>query len=317
MPVNKNAFLRFKIIDSLLASGGMYSKVEILEKLKEELGKSISVETFNLDLRVLRENFQAPIEFKQREGYYYTDNSYRLAKHSWTKEELAAFEFAYEALNTLSHLDLAQEAQAVLLNLSGRMRKRKDETGKRIIYKPESPPIKGVEWLPVLYDAIDKEQTLTIKYYKLQTRETKTHTISPYILRQYNDLWYVVGWCAGRELTLVFALDRIRDVRPANVSYYEDPRFDADQYFQYSFGITHSYYDKPQLVKLWVTREAFYYMQARPMHHSQKVLKETATRIMIQLEVIISEELVMALRGLGKRVKVIGPKELVNRISSK
>lgn len=312
MPINKNAFLRFKVMDALLASGSTYTREQIMDKIEEALGQPISVETFNKDLRLLRENFRAPIEYKNRMGYYYADTNYRLAKHSWNKEELAAFEFAYEALNTFQHVDLAQEAQAVLLNLSGRVHQRK--SGKRIIYKPESPPVKGVEWLPVLYEAIDQERALVMKYYKLQTGEIKIHTISPYILRQHNDLWYVVAWCAGRDLTLVFALDRIREVKPANVNYFIDPDFDVDQYFKYSFGITHSYKSKPELVRFQILREAYYYIDARPLHHSQKVIKETRKGFEVELEVIISIELVMALLGMGNSIRVRGPIGLIEKL---
>lgn len=314
MPITKNAHLRFQIMDSLLSTGGTYSKKEILEKLEDAMGFRVSGFTFDKDLKCLRDSLRAPIIFETRNGYYYSDKKFRLFNKPWSKDDLSALDFAYEALNTLNNIDLAEEAQAVLLSLTNRMSDRKEKPGKRIIYRPPSPPVKGVEWLPDLYEAIDQEKAITIKYYKLQTRETKTYTLSPYFLRQYNDMWYVVAWCARRELTLVFALDRIRDIRTANVNYYHDPKFEADQYFKYSFGITHSYYDKPQLVKFWITREAFYYLQVRPMHHSQKVLKETATRIMMQLEVIISEELVMALRGLGNKIKVIAPNSLSIKI---
>lgn len=313
MPTNKNAHLRFKIIDTLLSSGGIYTKNQILQKIKEA-GIKVSGPTFDKDLKTMREKLMAPIDYEQRSGYYYTNKGFKIFNRSWKKEESAALNFACEALNTLN-VDLALEAQAVLLNITNRIHERDNRGDKKIIYRPPSTPVKGVEWLHVLYDAIDQEKALTIKYYKLKTKETKTHTISPYILRQYNDLWYVIAWCASRELTLVFALDRIREVKPAFVSYYQDPKFDADQYFQYSYGITHSYYDKPQKVIFWVDRDAYYYMEARPMHHSQKVLKETSTQVMVQIEVIISEELVMALRGLGKKIKKVKPGLLSIRIN--
>ncbi|GIL21896.1 MAG: WYL domain-containing protein [Bacteroidota bacterium] len=314
MPINKNAYLRYKAIDALLATGRGYTKAEILRKIEEDTGIAVSPHTFDKDLQLLRDSLQAPIEYKQQTGYFYTSPDFRLFTQELSDDDIKSLEFASEAMNTLSP-ELTVEAKAVLMNIYSRAHKATGKPKKQIIFKTVAEPVKGLEWFRELYNAIDEEKALTMQYYKLQTGETKTHTISPYILRQYNDLWYVIAWCASRELTLVFALDRIRDLRPANVTYYQDPNFDAQQYFKYSFGITHSYYDKPQLVKFWVEKNAFYYMQIKPLHPSQKVLEEKPDGYIVQLEVIISEELVMALRGLGQRVKVMAPDKLIKRIS--
>jgi predicted DNA-binding transcriptional regulator YafY len=317
MPNTKNPLMRFRVMHSLLSSGGYYSKKEILEKIKEETGHSISTSLFEKDKQWIIDAFKAPIVYKDRIGYYYSDRNYSPAilVRKLSKDESKALDFAYEALNNLENVDLALAAQEVLLNISGRSAEKAKKKGKRIIYRPPSPAVKGVGWLPVLYDAIENEKAVTIRYYKLQTKETKTHTISPYILRQYNELWYVIAWCAARELTLVFALDRIREIKPANVSYFVDPKFNADEYFKYSFGITHSYYEKPQKVQFWINRDAYYYLEIKPLHHSQKKLEEKADALLMQIEVIISEELVMYLSGLGKKIKVIEPIVLLNKIN--
>ena len=314
MPINKNAYLRLKTIDALLASGIGYTKAEILVKIQDETGFEVSPFTFDKDLQLLRDNLHAPIEYTQRSGYHYSTKNFRLFSSVLNDEDVEALEFASDALNTLN-VELAQEAQAVLMSIYARSKKQDSKPRKQIIFRPAGPPVKGLEWLSILYKAIDEEKAIIIKYYKLQTGETKTHTISPYILRQYNDLWYVIAWCAARELTLVFALDRIREISPAHVNYYKDPKFDPEQYFKYSFGITHSYYDPPQKVTFWVSKEAYYYLQVRPLHASQKMLEEKNGGFMIEIEVIISEELVMALRGLGRKILAISPDNLIKRIN--
>jgi predicted DNA-binding transcriptional regulator YafY len=309
MPINKNAYLRYKAIDAILAPGRGYTKSEILLKIAEQTGIEVSPYTFDKDLQLLRDSFQAPIEWKQQIGYYYSDPDFRLFTQELSEHDIKSLQFAVDAVSALNP-ELTMEAKAVLMNIHSRALKTPGKLRKQIIFKPVDGPVKGLEWFHELYNAVDEEKALAIQYYKLQSAEIKSHIISPYILREYNGLWYVVAWCAKRELTLVFALDRIRDLKPANVSYFKDPKFDPEQYFKYSFGITHSHYAVPQLVTFWVERTAFYYLQIRPWHPSQKVLEEQADGYVVQLEVIISEELVMALRALGKRVKVVGPEEI-------
>ena len=311
MPINKNAYLRLRTIDTLLSNGRTYSKNAILQKIEEELGLAVSSFTFDKDLQLLRNSLRAPIEYDAAlKGYYYTDKDFKLFRKEMNHDETSALEFASEALNTLNNVELVQEAQSVLTGMYGKIHKQERRPGKQIIFRPVSAPVKGVEWLNEIYKAIEEERAITIKYYKIRTDEIKSHTLSPYILRQYNDLWYVIAWCADRELTLVFALDRIREMKPAHVSWHMDPGFDPEQYFKYSFGITHSHDRAPEKVVFQIKKEAFYYLQVKPMHPSQRVLKETKKGCLVEIEVLISDELVMYLLGMGDTISVREPVSL-------
>ena len=180
MPINKNAYLRLRTIDALLSSGRTYSKNEILQKVQETLDQAVSPYTFDKDLQLLRNHLRAPIEYDTlSKGYCYTDKKFRLFKSELNNDETSALEFASEALNTLNNVELVQEAQSILANMYGRIQRPAGKPGKQIIFRPASPPVKGVEWLNELYKAIEEEKALTIQYYKIQTDEIKTHTLSP------------------------------------------------------------------------------------------------------------------------------------------
>lgn len=68
--------MRFRIIDSLLSAGGVYSIDEIVDKLEVEMGFHISKEQFNKDLRFLREVWHPPIPYKRGSGYFLAKISY-------------------------------------------------------------------------------------------------------------------------------------------------------------------------------------------------------------------------------------------------
>ena len=123
MPINKNAYLRLKTIDTLLASGIGYTKAEILVKIQDETGFEVSPFTFDKDLQLLRDNLHAPIEYTQRDGYYYSTKNFRLFSSVLNDEDVEALEFASDALNTLN-VELAQEAQAVLMSIYARAKKQ-------------------------------------------------------------------------------------------------------------------------------------------------------------------------------------------------
>lgn len=161
MPINKNAYLRLKTIDALLARGVGYTKAEILVKIQDETGFEVSPFTFDKDLQLLRDNLHAPIEYTQRDGYHYSSKNFRLFSSVLNDEDVEALEFASDALNTLN-VELAQEAQIVLMSIYARAKKQDSKPRKQIIFRPASPPVKGLESLSVLYKAIDEETAIVL-----------------------------------------------------------------------------------------------------------------------------------------------------------
>jgi predicted DNA-binding transcriptional regulator YafY len=53
-----------------------------------------------------------------------------------------------------------------------------------------------------------------------------------------------------------------------------------------------------------------------PIHHSQKIEKETANELQISLQLVINHELKMQLLSYGAHVKVLKPKSLVDEFKT-
>jgi predicted DNA-binding transcriptional regulator YafY len=71
----------------------------------------------------------------------------------------------------------------------------------KIIGKSESEilqveePVKagGSEWLEMILKAIVEKHALQMKYHGFG-KEEKTYSLSPYLLKEYRNRWYVVGF---------------------------------------------------------------------------------------------------------------------------
>lgn len=310
MPLNKNAYLWYLAIDRLLAKR-KFSREQLLQRINSELNINITKFTIDKDLKFLKEHFNAPIK-PSKDGLYYADPEFTIAAANLSKAEQRALEFAIDVLENVSNSVLIQEAQATINKLY-----RKLNAGKRdskVISSDVNLKVEGVEHLSRLYDAICQKECIIIDYNSPRQKKVVKHQFSPYALKEYQGMWYVIGYSDQKEFTIVLALDRIKSIRASSVSFHPDPDFSPTKYFKYSFGITHRQYNKPEKVKFWVDKDAYYYMKVRPLHSTQKVLEEKEDGYIVQLEVFLSEELLIELMGLGGRVKVLSPPELVSDI---
>lgn len=311
MPVNKNAYLRYQIIDELLAKKN-YSRKELCEKLSDQLGNSISLATLDKDIRFLKDHFRAPIE--SLAGKYFYKGDFSLSNIKLTRKDERALEFAVGVLDGAGDSELVQEALTIINKIFRKSNTSKSD--KKYISSDVSLNVIGLDWLSLLYDAILEKSCIIIEYNSPRQKKIVKHVFSPYLLKEYAGMWYVIGYSEEKGFTIVMALDRIKAIRRANVGYHIDPDFDPEKYFKYSFGITHRQYHKPEKVKFWVDKDAYYYMKVRPLHSTQRELEETEDGFIVQLEVYLSEELLITLMGLGCRVKVLSPPELVSEIKN-
>jgi len=67
-------------------------------------------------------------------------------------------------------------------------------------------------------------------------------------------------------------------------------------------------------VILFVNKENAPYVITKPLHHSQTLLKEDDTGIIIRIDVVLNFELEREILGFGEFVKVLAPRLLAGKI---
>jgi predicted DNA-binding transcriptional regulator YafY len=313
MPINKNAYLRYRILDELISQGNI-ERQHLLDELNLRLegqgGTSVAIETLDGDIRFLKQEFKAPIICSRKRGYYYEEEDYRIFTNELEKAEIKALDFAINVLNGNSHIALIREAQSVLNKIFRKATERKRE-GSTIISE-SNLQVQGVEFLEPLHEAILEEKCIIIEHRSIRQKKIVKHYFSPYALKEYRGLWYVIGYSAEKEFTINLALDRIKIVRDvAGVSFYRDPAFNLNRYFKHSIGITTLQSGKPSRVRFWVSADSVYFLKIQPLHATQRIMEEDEKGAVVQMDVYLSEELTISLLGLGSRIKVLDPPELI------
>lgn len=320
MPANKYALLRYRIIDKCLSNAARPypSKQDLREACEEALygsfGEHISSSTIEKDLWAMRNEselgYYAPIEYsKAHHGYYYEKEGYSIQNISLNDTEFNAIKLAAHTLNQFREIEIFAEYNSAIDKIMNRLAVNPDNSEKeRITIQFESAPgTAGQQFLNLLISAIDGKQSATFQYQKFGEDSNKSYVVHPYLLKEYRNRWYLIAFEPSRGEFLTFGLDRMSEV-VCGEKFEFDSTFDPDQFFKYSIGITQR--DSiPQKVVLKTTVKQGQYLESQPLHHSQRV-SYSNDHCEIELEVLLTYELIHYILSCGKEVEVLAPKKL-------
>ena len=323
MPANKEALIRYRIIDGALRDKQkpFASLGEIVQLCENVLGKSFSESTIQKDIYSLRFdaglNYNAPIEFsRQNKGYHYTDPNYTISSIALSGDEVNAIELAAGILEqfkgTQLYTDFDNAVEKILQTLSIRKILKSDQVEK-IIQVEKVSYFKGIESITTLIEFIRKSQTITFDYHSFERETPLTHTISPYLLKEYRNRWYLVGLHSEYKQIRTFGIDRIANVRPCKEKFVLLEGFDPVIFFRHAFGIS-ILSNKPEEIVLSFTPMQGKYIKSQSLHHTQEILADNEKELRVKIRVLVSYELQMQILSYGDQVKVLKPASLAKEI---
>ena len=276
----------------------------------------ISVSMFNKDIQSLKSIYNAPIKYDRiRKGYYYSEPDFSIAEFPLTHAEIEALDFSTALLQQLKGTKLFHHYEnAINKVVEGyRISKILGRSESSILQTEIPLSSTDNQWLETLIRATLEKQALQISYQPFG-KESRDHTLSPYLLKEYRNRWYVIGYTESKKNILVFALDRIKQIQKANSRFIANDNFDPAIFFKYSLGITQVHDLEPEIVELAFQPLQAEYVKSQPLHLSQQILKENKKEVVVQLKVYVTQELVMAILSYGAAVQVVKPVKLREKI---
>jgi predicted DNA-binding transcriptional regulator YafY len=160
----------------------------------------------------------------------------------------------------------------------------------------------GNQWLETLLKAIVEKICLKVTYHGFG-KHKKDHEFSCYLLKEYRNRWYAVGYSKIAKNVLILALDRIEGIKNCSGKYISNEDFVPADYFKYSLGITQINNAKPETIILKFTSLRAPYILSQPLHSSQKIIVENDNELIIELNVYISHELIQTILSFGRSSK--------------
>ncbi len=177
----------------------------------------------------------------------------------------------------------------------------------------KTPAIKGTQYLDPIINAIEKKQVIRLYYLPFYEDKPYFNEVHPYLLKEHEFRWYLVGLNEFKGQVRTYALDRIRDMRDASGIEYREPEFDAGAYFRYAIGIIAPQREAP-LIKIAVQKTQAQYLITQPWHDSQNIVEENEDRIIFSFKVHPTYEFKSLVLSMGKDGEVLEPTSLRNEM---
>lgn len=324
MPINKDALVRYRIINKCLINKFKTypTKEELKDACIEALGvDSISDRTIEKDIEDMRYNVElgylAPIEYNKKfKGYRYTDINYSIDKIPLKADDLNALQFATSILSQFSHLSILKDFTGAVTKIMEAVNINRmvlENSDLDFIEFGKAEYVAGGPFLENLVLAIKDSLQVSFTYKKHGNSESKNYTLDPYLLKEYKNVWYVIGKDPSTSSIKTFGLDRIVNLEILKSTFEQSADFDKKKYFENAFGITSSYIE-PEEVILKFSKKTGDYIKASPLHKSQRIVKEDPNECEVSLTVYPTIDLVMQLLSYGSDVEVIAPASLRNQI---
>ncbi len=322
MPLNREAYTRYRLIDARLRRKPHPHLEELIEYVSEKFDKPVSRRTLQLDLQEMRYNqalnFNAPIVYDKKEKcYYYSDENYSINNLPVSADELHGLDFAISILNQFKHLPAIREFEDAIIKIAGTVQVNKEARGESDHIQLDKPfIIKGIEFVEPILKAISERRVIKFTYQKHGSDTTTQNLLEPYIIRESKNFWYVIGNGISKKehKILTFALDRIVDLQ-LTAHTFSDDKIDRKNFYKNVLGVTIAE-GKPEKVLLSFSPVQGRYIKTLPIHHSQQIVNESKAELRVSLELVVNTELKMQLLSYGANVKVLQPKNLAEEMKA-
>lgn len=324
MPTNRNAQLRYKILDRCFSDfHRRYEFKDLLDEVNEKLidlnGKGISKRQLRDDIKYMRERvtFDAPITATPCDGkkcfYRYSDPDFSIFNNELSLEEIENFHATIEMLGKYRGIPANAWIEEVISNLEYRFGIKVNP--ENLISFEQNQQLKGLEFLSNIIDATINHQPLDVDYCTFTGNKIKM-LIHPYYVKQYNGRWFLFGLDDGHERIANIAFDRIQHINIANIAFKRNDSVDFNTYFNDIIGVTISKkYVKKESIILRFTKERFPYVVSKPIHQSQIIIKEEDYEVEIQVKP--NRELYQQIFSFIPDIEVVSPLWLRNDIKEK
>ncbi|AMO20136.1 WYL domain-containing protein [Flavobacterium columnare NBRC 100251 = ATCC 23463] len=324
MAQNKNALIRYKTIDKCLQNKyRMWTLDDLIEACSDALyeyeGKenSVSKRTIQLDIQLMRSEklgYNAPIEVYDKKYYRYADEDFSITDIPLTETDINVLTETVSMLKQFKDFSLFNDVSDILQRLEDKIYAEKTHT-QPIIHLDKNENLKGLHFLDAIYQAIVKKVVLIITYKSFKSREAQTFNFHPFILKEFNNRWFVVGKKKGSQPISNLALDRIITIDYDFSIPYLDYSFDADAYYKNVVGVTVNKGMQACVIQLWVDAYNAPYVITKPIHTTQRIIQQNEDgSIIVNLFLKENFELERIILGFGASMKVLKPERLRKRM---
>jgi predicted DNA-binding transcriptional regulator YafY len=325
MPINKNALLRYKVLDRCFRNPAKrYFIADLMHECEKVLleadpdSKGISRRQIFEDITFMESKEGWQIELtRPRDGkrvyYRYADPSFSIDNMPLNELEIINLEDAIQTLSQFKGMPQFEWVNELLPKL------KQDISPKgvhpTIMEFDSNKYLRGLEHLGELHNAIFYKKILEVSYQPFGYDSPFNVSLHPYFLKQYNSRWFLFGYNPEKDKAdWNLAIDRIISIKESKGNYVRNNTIDWQEYFEDIIGVTRPVGGEICEISLLFMGKTGKYIESKPLHGSQKVKWLDADTLRVSLRLIINYELERLILSYADSVKVLEPKCLVKSV---
>lgn len=341
--MNNEKNRRIEIMDRMFRQGVPVSFMEVAQELNNIFNRCKSSaayasyygDSFRKDMKTIREVLDNPLngispEMLKTAGgnrnrtYWYADPSFSIMPYLTYYYSNADYKMLDKALG-LVHDSLPEEVfRTVQFALKSHVEYEFGKGEKGIDYG-ENLQLKGRNWLPLLYQSVNMSP-LKITY-KPYSKESYSFVFYPYLLKQYNNRWFLFGhidkvkkeYLKGSQINPKdvnqdywnVPLDRIENVEVLNDTPFIPRPENYGKPFSEVIGVTNKECNPVEEVRFIAHGNTANYLFTKPLHISQVNKWIDDNTLDVTLHVKTNYELTHLLLSYAGDITILAPQSLV------
>lgn len=328
MATNKNAFIRYKVLDSCFRNPGKkYFMADLMETCNQVLLEQNSASDGISRRQVFEDiafmcseaGWAIPL-IKKRDGkkvyYRYSDPHFSINNMPLNELEVNQLQSAIQTLSQFSGMPQFEWISELVPKLKQGL--ATPSAAAAIIEFDTNPYLRGIEYLGGLYNAIFYQKVLLINYLPYDHEKPFDLTLHPYLLKQYNNRWFLYGYNPyHQKFDWNIALDRMTSFKEIDEPYVQNDQINWSEYFEDVIGVSKPDGATVEEIELHFYGKTGKYMASKPIHGSQKSKWLDENTLEIKLDIIINYEFERFLLSYADVVRILKPKRLADTIKQK
>ena len=275
---------RYALIDKILANRHKaYSIQDITNELAEKLPgfgqEPVSKRCVEKDLNYLE--FDSPFDVEIEEYWVdapdkngksyrkrcirYLDPTFSIFKPKLTEDEKTVLTTALDTLGSFDGLENFEW----LSDLKGRLELEEHQP----IISFSKNILDNSTLIARLFTSIKLKQVISLEYHTFEDSNVRIVEVCPYLLKEYNNRWFLIAAACDTGKILTFPLDRIDEFSISYIQKYISAPKDFDEYFEDIIGVTYNNDAPLEEVIFWVSDKSKDYVLTKPIHGSQILIR--------------------------------------------
>lgn len=313
--LSKSAMRRYMVIDGLLRNPMKKypTMAEILEACYEKLDYTPSEDTIQKDIRNMKMDpplgFGAPIRFSRLHlGYEYTDPNYTLTSISLQESEKETIQKAIELIKAIGGSRISDKFNhAIQKVMSATLESETPLDSVPVLQTMHLPISKGFEHFDMYYSACKERIPISFIHFSYINRTFKHILLHPFLIKEFDNRWYLIGYSENHKAVRTFGMDRISDPMLLKKEYIPTDYATVYPFLNDMYGVFPIRENGKTEIKLHVRKMLTHYLHAYPIHPSQTIHKLDNGDSIVTFDLIPTVELARFILSNGQSIQILSP----------